>query len=228
TRLKVGDIAIVVTDPDPVSARTAPVDGDVVQALYRDYQIPVEGGPVCANSIVWWEVRLRNGELAWVAEGADGEYFIDLLSGVEVTPVDLPESLGTDALPPGAYLLWVNAPELRNSGNDVRHFVMVSTANLTMKSSQNEVLIWATNVQTGEPIANAPISLIMRGGRDAITGTTDEDGLVRLDVPLAPNQDPFSARVAVLQTDEHVGVSSTDWSQGNEPYQFGAYQEYPS
>jgi hypothetical protein len=228
SRLKVGDTAIVVTEPDPVSARALPVNGDVIQALYRDYQLPVEGGPVCANSIVWWEVRLRGGELAWVAEGADGEYYLDLLAGAEVTPVDLPQGLGTDALAPGAYILRITAPEIGITGNDVRHFVMVSTANLTMKATINEVLIWATDVQTGAPIPNAPISLYTRGSAEAIAGVTDADGLVRFDASLPLDQDPFAPRVAVLETPEHFGVSTSEWTQGIEPYQFGAFTDYPA
>ncbi|MBZ0288448.1 MAG: Ig-like domain-containing protein, partial [Anaerolineae bacterium] len=91
SRLKAGDSAIVITDPDPIRARSAPVEGDVVTQLYRDYQLPIVGGPECANSIVWWQVQLRDQTTAWVAEGAEGEYYLDLLAAGAATPVTIPQ-----------------------------------------------------------------------------------------------------------------------------------------
>ena len=61
SHLQVGDTAIVVSDPDPVRARASAPDGQVVGTLYKNYQLPITGGPVCANSILWWEVTLRDG-----------------------------------------------------------------------------------------------------------------------------------------------------------------------
>src|SRR5690606_14047863 len=47
TRLFNGTTAIVVADPDPVRARSAPVDGEIVDLLYLDYALPIVGEPVC-------------------------------------------------------------------------------------------------------------------------------------------------------------------------------------
>ena len=60
SHLQVGDTAIVVSDPDPVRARASAPDGQVVGTLYKNYQLPITGGPVCANGILWWEVTLRD------------------------------------------------------------------------------------------------------------------------------------------------------------------------
>lgn len=229
TRLKVGDMAIVVSDPDPLRARSAPVDGDIVDQLYRDYQLPVTGGPLCNDGIVWWEVRLRDDSTAWVAEAVDDEYFLDVRTAAQTTPVDLPEGIGQNALAPGVYMLSISAPEmLREGGQPAKHFVMVSTASLTMKSSPNEVLFWATDLQTGEPIADAPVTLSIREGGQVGSGTTDAAGLLRLDVPTVSNEDPFAPRIAVLQSGDHFAVGSSEWTQGIEPYQFGFNTEFPS
>ena len=88
TRLQVGDVATVISDPDPVRARSAPVTGDIIDLLYRDYQTPIIGGPIRANNLLWWEVALRDGRTAWVAEGVTEEYFLDLaLAGAWRAPV---------------------------------------------------------------------------------------------------------------------------------------------
>jgi uncharacterized protein YfaS (alpha-2-macroglobulin family) len=229
SRLKVGDSAIVISDPDPLRARSAPVDGTVVNQLYRDYQLPVVGGPVCADSVLWWEVRLRDQSTAWVAEAAEGEYFLDLLNAGQSTPVDVRAGLGAQALAPGAYLLQVSAPEIERQGySPTKHFLLVSTASLTMKATMNEALIWATDVQTGLPIAGAPITLYERDRGQIASGLTDADGLLRLSIPDSSNRDPYMPLIAVLQTASHFGVGTADWSQGIEMYQFGLPSDFPS
>ncbi len=229
SRLRVGDSAIVISDPDPVRARSAPVDGDVVDLLYRDYRLSVVGGPVCEDSIVWWEVRLRDDNTAWIAEGVGDEYFVDLQTPGQTTPVDIPAALNGDALAPGAYLLTMTAPETEAIGYaEQRHLVMVATANLMLKSAPNELLVWATNVNTGEPIANAPMSVLERGRGEVGTAMTDADGLARIAIPESQNAEPFAPRAAVLQTADHFGVGTTEWTQGIETYQFGFNSDFPS
>lgn len=229
SRLKVGDAAVVTADPEPLRARSAPVDGEIVDQLYRDYRVSVVGGPVCADEIVWWEVTLRDGSTAWVAEGLPEEYYLEVLAAGQSTAVDVTEGMGTDALAPGIYMLSVSAPEVLQEGMPARkHFMVVSTANLTVKSTINEVVIWATDVQTGEPIPNAPITLYERDRGQIASGVTDADGLLRLAIPASDNLDPYAGRVAVLQTAAHFGAGSPEWSQGVEPYQFGLPSDFPS
>lgn len=49
SHLKVGDTAVVIAEPDAVRARSAPVDGDVVDLLYKGYALPIVDGPVCGQ-----------------------------------------------------------------------------------------------------------------------------------------------------------------------------------
>ena len=229
SRLRVSDSAIVITDPDPVRARSEPVDGEIVDLLYRDYRLSIVGGPVCDDSILWWEVTLRDEQTAWIAEGVGDEYFVDLQTPGQTTAVDLPAALGSESLAPGAYLLTMTAPETEAIGyNEQKHFLMVATANLTLKAAPREVLIWATNVQTGEPIANAPVTLLERNGGEVGTATTDADGLARFSVSIDGSEGPFTPRAAVLQTADHFGVGTTEWSRGIEAYEFGFNADFSS
>ncbi len=226
TRLKVGDSAIVISDPDAVRARATPPDGEIITLLYKDYMLPIIGGPVCANEILWWEVQLREEQTGWVAEGIGDEYFVDLQSAGAGTQVTLDEGIGgSDALPPGVYFLRVSAPETSQAGyNPQQHFLMVSTASLTVKSSLDSVLVWATDVNTGEPIADAPITIYDANQGNVGEGVTDADGLLELDVPRI--SDLYVARTAILQTDTQFGIGSSNWSDGIEPYQFGQNFDY--
>jgi alpha-2-macroglobulin len=229
SRLNVGDSAVVITEPDPVRARSAPVDGDIVNLLYRDYRLAVVGGPVCADDLLWWEVRLRDDSTAWVAEGTPEEYFLEVLTAGQTTPVDVREGLGAEALQPGAYMLRVSSPEtLALNYQPIQHFLMVSTASLTVKSAPTEVLVWATDVQTGEPIANAPLTVYERGRGQFATAVTDADGLARIALPDDPEREPFAPLAVVLSTPDHFGVGANSWSQGIEPYQFGFSTDFPT
>ncbi|GAB4521584.1 MAG: hypothetical protein OHK0046_33170 [Anaerolineae bacterium] len=226
SRVKVGDSAIVITEPDPLRARSAPPDGDIVDLLYRDYVFSVVGGPVCANDLLWWEIELRNGSRAWVAEGTPEEYFFDLRTPGQNTQVTLPsEVTDGEGLVPGVYFLQVTSPETTSAGwNPLRHMLVVGTANLMVKASLDTVTVWATDVETGEPIPNAPISMYDPGFNPVGQGRTDENGVVTINVP--PVQDLYQQRLAVLDDGTHFGLNLSNWSDGIEPWQFGFSTNY--
>ncbi len=50
----------------------------------------IEDGPVCADGINWWQVRMGN-VTGWTAEGVDGEYLIEM---EEIQPTATPEYTG--------------------------------------------------------------------------------------------------------------------------------------
>jgi uncharacterized protein YfaS (alpha-2-macroglobulin family) len=227
SRLQVGDLAVVVSDPDPVRARREPVDGEIITLLYRDYTLPITAGPVCADGMLWWKVELRGGEQGWVTEGIDAgetpEYWLDVRDPAVRQAVAVTDQ-EDGALRPGIYYLQGNAPEVE-SWQQIRHFLVVGTANLTLKYEVDSLLIWATDVQTGQPIPNAPIAIFDRGVRAIASGTTDSSGL--LSVPL-PRRDSLYdyAVVAVLETDAHFGVGVTSWTSGVEGWDFGYQTDY--
>lgn len=227
SRVKVGDVVRVITEPDPLRARSEPVDGEIVDLLYRDYSMTIIGGPVCDdNSLLWWEVELREGERAWIAEALDDEYFIEVAAPAQVTAVSVPAD-EEGRLDPGLYQLSVTSPEFREQGWEPnRHVMVVSTAVLTMKTASDNVMVWATDVQTGQPMANMPITVYMQNGDNA-QGVTDADGLAT--IPTSLNLDLYQPRLAVLQTDGQFGMTYGDWVDGIDPWQFGVnYDFYPS
>jgi uncharacterized protein YfaS (alpha-2-macroglobulin family) len=223
SRLQVGDNAIVLADPDPIRARTEPTVGEIVDLLYKDYALPIIGGPNCGDDgLLWWQVRLRDGTEAWVAESIEGEYLIGPRDGTNVTTVPVGDADG-GALAPGIYFLRLDSEQFRNEG----HLMVVADTNLVVKHTIDSVLIWATNAQTGEPIPNAPITVYGTGYRPIATGTTDAEGLLFLAVP--PISDLYQRRMVVLDSAEHFGIGYSEWSEGIHPYQFGqSYDYYPT
>jgi len=226
TRVKVGDTGIVISDPDPLRARSSAPDGDIVELLYRDYVFAIIGGPVCDDGILWWEIRLRDERTAWVAEGVGEEYFFDLRAESQSTDVIIPEVFTEgDSLAPGIYYLEVNSPETAALGyRPARHFLVVGTANLTTYTSVEGMTVWATDVNTGQPIPDAPIQIVDGAFNVVAQAMTDSDGIARLnDIKVS---DLYVQQAVILQTDAHFGVGVTAWTEGIDPWRFGLPSEY--
>ncbi len=215
TRLAVGDVAEVISDPDPVRARATPVDGEIVTLLYRGYALPITGGPLCEGDTLWWQGELRDGKTVWVAEGVEGEYFLDLQSAGQQTPLVFE---GSDALPPGMYRLSASSPETISFNAMQHHLLFVSNTVLTVKAGPDELLVWATDVNSGLPVADAPITIYDAKLGDVASGVTDADGVLQVAVPRAED---YQARMAVLNDGERFGVGMSIWGNGIEGYSFG-------
>jgi len=132
----------------------------------------------------------------------------------------------TTGLPIGLYRVTLTAPDLQKLSPTYKQIVplAVSTANLTVKASDRDVLIWATDLQSGQPVANLPITVYAitynQSIQTVVSGTTDAQGV-------------FKATFAQPQTGElwAVGQSETAFgvgtASGNGRYQPGLVESSP-
>jgi alpha-2-macroglobulin len=226
SRVRVGDNGIVLTEPDALRARSEPAIGEVVELLYRDYAIPIVGGPECIDGIVWWQVQLRDESLAWVGEGIPDEYFIGIRDVAQQTEVIIADDTNGQ-LVPGVYLLDIDSPQIDEYNYaQTEHFLNVSTAVLTVKQTIDSMTVWATDVDSGKPIFGETITIYDERANIIATGVTDVQGIAKMDIPYT--RDLYTDFVAVLSSDNHFGVGYSGWTNGLEPYQFGqSYSSYP-
>lgn len=130
-----------------------------------------------------------------------------------------------ETLDPGIYFLSLNSPETRaKKYEDVKHFLVVANAHLVTKMSIDSMTVWATDLQTGAPIPNAPIVIYDAKYSEIGRGVTNEDGIVSLDLP--PVTDLYHRRIAVLNDGTYFGVGLTSWTDGIDPYLFGLPSNY--
>jgi hypothetical protein len=99
-------------------------------------------------------------------------------------------------------------------------FAVVDTV-LVTKMSNDELLVWAIEHDTGKPVAGAKV---VASGPEITPAqaTTDARGLASFKVPpplLGKNID--RSYFVVLDEGAHRGVTSTRWTQGAAPYQLG-------
>ncbi len=128
------------------------------------------------------------------------------------------------ALPPGLYYLRMVGAGLPDLQNQI---LVVSGANLTLKLALKEALVWATDLNSGQPLPNLPVTVYDENFKKLTDGQTDSHGLLKVNLPDRP--DLWTQVYAVSQggsgpTGFSVGLS--DWSTGIDPWDFGLNGDY--
>ena len=144
------------------------------------------------------------------------------------TLVDLGE--GEGKLEPGLYLLTLRSPQMRDNFVQ-RAALFVSEINLTLKSEPDAALAWATDLQSGQPVADLAVDFYAvdySNGQNTLqllgSAATNADGVAQFQntTPItatSPSQPRPQISYAVARG-RFSGVSS-DWANGIRPYDFG-------
>lgn len=105
--------------------------------------------------------------------------------------------------------------------------LLVSGANLTLKTGFDEALVWATDLNSGQPIPNLPITLYDSTTQILAQGQTDANGLFTTQYA---ERDDLWATVWAASTggpDKHAFAATlSGWSGGLEAWDFGLTADY--
>jgi uncharacterized protein YfaS (alpha-2-macroglobulin family) len=132
------------------------------------------------------------------------------------------------ALKPGLYYLEVSSPQVGkdNQGGPAKHILVVGSANVTFKMAEREALVWATDLQSGQPLPNTAVKIYDDAFQPLTSGKTDKDGIftVKLDNPV----DIWRTTYAVVGEPETdvFGLALSGWSDGIGPWDFGIDARY--
>ena len=132
-------------------------------------------------------------------------------------------------LVPGFYILTLDSPQViqpYRQFDDVR-LVAVISANLSFKTTNTEVLVWVTDLGSGDPLAGAPVRIYNTRFEPIGEGTTDEDGLVYLN-KLVKGVEWYDTFFALSEDPKSFGFAAANWTSGVSPYDFGIWQDYYS
>jgi uncharacterized protein YfaS (alpha-2-macroglobulin family) len=146
---------------------------------------------------------------------------------VRLARLDLVDGRGK-ALPPGLYYVELTAPEVKRVPNyQPSRFVFVkSRLSLTLKQTQSEALVWATDLESGQPVAGLPVSLYQQTRELRTTGTTGADGLFLAEGLAVENLwDAFFVTTGE-PGDEDFALAYNGWDQGISPWDFSVDSEY--
>ncbi|MFP4344954.1 MAG: Ig-like domain-containing protein [Anaerolineales bacterium] len=150
---------------------------------------------------------------------------------------------GQGPLPPGLYVVEVEAPEIRemDPARETPRFVFVKSAiNLTLKQTLSESLLWATDLATGEPVPDLDVSFFSEEQGWHAEGSTDAQGLYLVedleteslwDGYYAFAGEPGEGDFAVVFNHWNRGISSWDFnvppSYGERAYKTAIYTDRP-
>ncbi|TEU13439.1 MAG: hypothetical protein E3J21_18660, partial [Anaerolineales bacterium] len=132
------------------------------------------------------------------------------------TAVESEEGAG---LPPGLYYLEVTAPEVAERGRKPSRVMMVvSGLNLALKQSQTEALVWATDLKSGQVVADLPVSFWDEF--DSLgQGKTGRDGVLQIEYEKRDTWAPIFA-FAGEQGEDDFAVAMNRWDDGISPWEF--------
>lgn len=150
---------------------------------------------------------------------------------------DLPRPLGGEAfevlgLPlqgSGLHLLEVDSPALGRGLLDgrarmfVRAGALVTDLGVHLHWSERTAAVWVTRLSTGQPVAEAPVSLVDCRGRRIAQARTNAQGWVNL--PGAGARDTWQCPRYAFARDpapgsDDLGLASTEWQRGIESWRF--------
>ncbi len=153
--------------------------------------------------------------------GAPGRILIQSeLNARILTKVSLAAEGGT--LAPGVYYLLMtpDRPEL----SPVYQLLVVARNHLTLKTALDEALVWATDLDSGQAVANLPVTLYDRNFGVIGQGTTDAQGVLRVPVPAHDNV--WDQVYAVAPEGGSFALTLSDWTDGIEPWDFNVGSQY--
>lgn len=133
-----------------------------------------------------------------------------------LTPTSLAGEQG-GKLPTGLYFLRIESPE----GFSDDRLLVVSRLGLSMKVSQSQVLVWATDLNSGEVVPNLPVRVVRADGTTLASGRTDRDGvMLATGIPAYDPRRGPPQTFAFAEGEGDVGAVGSDWAEGIYPYNF--------
>lgn len=227
SRLSVGDIGqVTFTDPRPLRVRSLPnLTGEILTEIDPGATFEVVGGPICADGYLWWNISLDEGLVeGWSAEGTLENYFVEVVERRGAV-VDVSDPSDFPALEPGIYFMTMSSPETRRQGyNNLDHVAVIADTTISLKFTPDQALAWVTDIQTGEPVADTPITFYDFEFEPIGRMTTDADGLAMLDMPRLSSL--YTDVYAEINTDERFGFVHSKWDDGLDPWRFDVRGDY--
>lgn len=128
---------------------------------------------------------------------------------------------GGERLPVGYYYL--RSP---GAGWNTGVLLAVTDTQIVTKLGFGELLVWALDHQTGEPLSGIDVTVDGLGVSDQVA-RTDADGLATVSVP-RPSEDLNATRAYTVTTHAggRLGVGYTAWQTGTEPWLAGVPTAY--
>ncbi len=211
--------------------------GDIESIDFDLHRVPIADFVGYSPYSVWYDAfeyyhiaedtLLRSWRMQVSADENLQRYHLDAWGEHEGTglisqfPVTVADEQG-EMLERGLYFLRLSSPDIESYDqfNDRKeYFLLVADASLTVKRAKGRLLVWATDLRTGMPIAGEPINVYGVGGKAIASGITDANGIAQLVLP--SDGSARSTLIVLMDSDLHFGLASTKWR--TYPFAVGQY-----
>lgn len=121
----------------------------------------------------------------------------------------------------GIYFFEVSSRQYLNYNNEPQRFYQtffVSDTNITVKKSGHDLLVWVTDLKTGEPVSRMELSILSSSGKEIKRGVTDGDGLYKLTYDFS--EGVYVVGRKTISGENRWGLVSQYWNEGVESWQF--------
>lgn len=146
----------------------------------------------------------------------------DVLNKTSVWRIPLVDQ-SRNQLAPGIYYLYMTSPGF-TQWDASKHLLVVSPINLTFKRSEDEVLVWATDLVSGQPVPDLPISIYNEKEKVVASGSTGKDGL------FYESLDSYSDWLFAVSNEpgaDDFSFSNINWTNGIGSWDFNlSYEDY--
>jgi len=217
------------TAPRAPSVQFAYSGGIVSFDAYRPVDIAIRG--INARAVTLTLYPLSQGEFLGLQQGGVPQDFAPAARAIYTArrrftgPLNAAATIGQElpgvdgtALPrPGYYFLRADGAA---GGTDQMAF-MVTRTSLTLKTSNDRALVWATDLRTGRPLPGLAVRLVRagNGGGLVLAGHTGADGVLdaRETYPTPPNEGTL---VALLDRPGDAALCTTNWNSNVGAYDY--------
>ncbi len=118
-----------------------------------------------------------------------------------------------DPLSPGLYFLGAESPQVSYEEGSMkpRVLLVVSHYNVVIKRGKDDALVWVTDLASGKPVADLPVTLYPWSA-DPASGRTNTEGVFQANLPVST--EPWRSTEVAVGTAEDPGWASTTMNAG--------------
>ena len=118
----------------------------------------------------------------------------------------------------GLYYLQVSSPDLTYGAAKPGYLLSISGSSVVIKRTLTSALVWATDLQSGQPVSGADVRLVTDRGTVLGEGRTDGEGTFTASFD---KREMWDSIFALVEHDGDLALASSTWSEGISPWEFG-------
>ncbi|MEW5853843.1 MAG: Ig-like domain-containing protein [Myxococcota bacterium] len=192
-------------------------------------EVEVSLWAVADQEASWFAHVLGEGRSDLSVRTADSKQTVPLAGPMNeqlTTKIDLAKVLTTGRGLAAYELRFPHVMAWEDHPRRVEGFVQITPLGVTVKASQQNTLVWVTELSSSKPVGATNVTLYNADKRVLWQGTTDESGLASAPGTTALNARHDEAIYAIARRGDDVALGSSAFTDGISPWELGVEQSW--